>query len=110
MKRTRIALALAILSSAAIPCAGLSAAGAGIEIQTSDVDLFFRVYDAAGGRPTADQLQHDYLDAGSEGLHELARRRNVTGVRIAQSIEAHPEIYTSARECMAALPRVRARA
>src|ERR1700678_468156 len=78
-------------------------------IQIEDVDRFYKVYDAAGGHPTADQLQHDYLDPGSDGLHNLAKARNVTGARIADNIAKHPEIYSDARQCMAALPRVRQR-
>ena len=78
-------------------------------IHTDDVDRFYRIYDAASGHPGAEQLQHDYLDAGSEGLHELARRRNVTGARIAETIEKRPAVYADAKRCMAVLPRVRER-
>lgn len=78
-------------------------------IQIDDVALFYKVYDAAGGHPTADQLQHDYLDAGSDGLHTLAKLRNVTGARIADNIAKHPEVYSDAKRCMAVLPRVRER-
>jgi Predicted Zn-dependent protease (DUF2268) len=82
---------------------------AGPVIQTEDVERFYKIYDAAGGHPSAVQLQHDYLDQGTPGLHHLAQVRNVTGERIAQAIEAHPELYTDARTCMAALPQVRDR-
>lgn len=78
-------------------------------IRTEDVTLFYQVYDAAGGHPTADQLQHDYLDKGSDGLHALARLRNVTGARISETLEKHPEIYIEAKKCMALLPRVKQR-
>jgi len=81
----------------------------GPEIQTTDVDLFYRIYEAAGGRPTAEQLQRDYLDRGTDGLRQLAKMRNVTGVRIADAIAKTPEVYTKAKECMQALPRVRER-
>jgi hypothetical protein len=86
-----------------------TAHGASTEIHTQDVELFYKIYDAAGGHPTAEQLQRDYLDAGSEGLHHLAKLRRVTGVRIAETLAAHPEIYSKARGCMAVLPRVRER-
>src|SRR5690554_2554320 len=56
-----------------------SAPTAGAIVHTEDVDRFYRIYDAAGGHPTAEQLQHDYLDQGSNGLQVLARERNVTG-------------------------------
>jgi len=78
-------------------------------IRTEDVDRFFAIYDAAGGRPTSEQLQRDYLDAGSEGLRQFARIRNITGERIAATLAKNPEIYVEARRCMAVLPRVRER-
>jgi hypothetical protein len=78
-------------------------------IYTDDVTRFFRVYDAAAGHPTPEQLQHQYLDPGSSGLHELARLRNVTGTAIAHAIEVEPAIYAHARDCMAVLPRVELR-
>ncbi len=76
-------------------------------IETGDVDRFYQVYDAAGGRPTAEALQHDYLDLGSDGLHELARMRKVTGQSIADAIAKRPEIYSEARGCADTLPHVR---
>jgi hypothetical protein len=78
-------------------------------IHIEDVDLFYKVYDAAGGHPTADQLQHEYLDHGSDGLHHFATARNITGARIADTLAKHPELYSDARRCMAVLPRVRDR-
>ena len=81
----------------------------GPAIHIEDVAAFYKLYDATNGHPTADQLQHDYLDPGSDGLHNLAKVRNVTGTRIADNIAKHPEIYSNARQCMAALPRVRQR-
>ena len=81
----------------------------GIEIQTEDVARFYKIYDAAGGHPTIEQLQRDYLDPGTEGLHHLMKVRNVTAERIAQTIATQPRLYTEAKACMAALPRVRDR-
>jgi hypothetical protein len=78
-------------------------------IHIEDVALFYRVYDAAGGRPDAAQLQHDYLDRGSVGLHTFARLRNITGTAMAATLAKRPELYAGARRCMAALPAVRRR-
>ncbi len=78
-------------------------------IHTEDVTRFYAVYDAAGGHPTAEQLQHDYIDPGSEGLHQLARLREVTGARMAAALAAHPQMYAAARRCTVVLPRVRTR-
>ena len=109
MNQTRVGFVFGALASTVIAGVALSAAPKGIEIQTEDVTRFYKVYDAASGHPSADQLQHDYLDPGTPGLQHLAKVRNVTAERIAQAIETSPELYTDARACMAALPRVRER-
>jgi Predicted Zn-dependent protease (DUF2268) len=108
MNRTCIGLAFSAVAWISISAQAHSAA-ATTQIHTADVDLFYKIYDTADGHPTAEQLQRDYLDAGSEGLHHLAQLRRVTGVRIAETLAAHPEIYSKARGCMAVLPRVRER-
>lgn len=102
-------LALCLIFDVLISAMAWSAPARGIEIQTEDVTRFYQVYNAAGGHPTAAQIQHDYLDPGTEGLHHLMKARNVTAERIAQAIAAQPELYTGARTCLAALPRVRDR-
>lgn len=89
--------------------AGPASAQDGPVLQTDDVDRFYRLYDANGGRPGAEQLQRDYLEAGSEGLRHLASVRNVTGVRMVEAIAARPEIYVEARRCADTLPKVRER-
>jgi hypothetical protein len=80
-----------------------------IEIQTEDVTRFYALYEAAGGAPTAEQIQRDYLDVGSAGLRRLTQARNVNADNIARAVATTPELYTNARECLAALPRIRAR-
>jgi hypothetical protein len=89
--------------------AEISRPRAGPRISIDDVDLFYRVYDAAHGRPTADDLQHDYLDRGSEGLLEFAKLRHISGSTIAQNLTNHPEVYSNARRCADVLPRARER-
>ncbi len=104
--------ALACVTVSAAPQRATSTASApesGPVIQIEDVTLFYKVYDASGGHPTADQLQHDYIDAGSDGLHHLAEVRRVTGEAIAKNLAARPEMYSDAKRCMAVLPRVRER-
>jgi hypothetical protein len=102
----------------AVACAALSRAARSTDFPASnpepdihieDVDRFYKVYDAAGGQPTAGQLQHDYLDPGSDGLHHFAKMRNITGARIADTLAKHPELYSDAKRCMVVLPRVRQR-
>jgi hypothetical protein len=105
---------------AAVACMAISTAtrnaastawdpNAGPTIHIEDVPRFYKVYDAAGGHPTAEQLQHDYIDSGSDGLHQFATRRNITGARIAETLRKRPDIYEDARRCMLVLPRVRER-
>jgi hypothetical protein len=78
-------------------------------IHIEDVSRFFAIYDAAAGHPSAEQLQRDYLDPGSAGLHQFAKIRNITGARIADTLTKNPQIYSNARRCMEVLPRVRER-
>lgn len=102
MKRQMIGAASLFLLVAAAP----PVATAEPEIVTEDVDRFYVLYDAAGGKPTAEQLQRNYLDRGSEGLDEFARLRRISGERIAAAIAERPEIYEDARRCVAVLPSV----
>lgn len=78
-------------------------------VQIEDVARFYRVYDKAKEHPTADQLQHEYLDPGSDGLHHFAQMRNISGLTIAKTMRSEPKIYSDARHCMTVLPRVRER-
>jgi hypothetical protein len=78
-------------------------------IHIEDVSRFFAIYDAAAGQPSAEQLQRDYLDRGSEGLGHFAKMRRITGARIADTLAKEPQIYSSAKRCMEVLPRVRER-
>jgi hypothetical protein len=99
------AVALLILGAASTAAAAPKAP----QVLTSDVERFYRIYEAAGGHPTPEQLDRDYLAAGSAGLREFAQLRNVTGARIAATNAAHPEVYADARRCLAALPAVKRR-
>ena len=85
------------------------AAPAGPPIFTEDVDRFYSVYGAAGGHPTAERLDRDYLAPGTVGLHEFAKLRNVSGQTIVSAIEKRPQIYEDARRCLMVLPTVRRR-
>jgi hypothetical protein len=96
-----------IVCAAFLALAGSAlAAPRGPEIRTEDVTRFYQVYDAAGGHPTADQLDRGYLAPGSAGLHEFAQLRWVTGARIADTNAKTPQVYTGARRCLTALPGV----
>jgi hypothetical protein len=91
---------------AAVPLAALADAP---EIRVSDVALFYRVYDAAAGMPSAAALQRDYIDAGTEGVREFVPDRIVSGEALARRIASNRALYENARTCAAALPDVRTR-
>jgi Predicted Zn-dependent protease (DUF2268) len=76
-------------------------------ILIDDVERFYRVYDAAQSRPTADQLQTGYIDPGTDGLHRFAKLRDLTGATLAAAIDKQPQIFAKATECKAVLPAVR---
>jgi len=79
------------------------------QIRTEDVDLFYRVYGAAGSHPSDAQLQHDYIDAGSDGLHQFVKVRNLSGENLAKALADHPEDYSGAKRCVVGLDGVRRR-
>lgn len=109
MTRIGSRLVLVGLVSAAVSAAAPAPGPAtGPVIEIDDVASFYRLYDATRGHPTADQLQQ-YLDQGSAGLHDLAKARDVTGARMAQTMAKHPALYADAKRCMAVLPRARVR-
>jgi hypothetical protein len=101
--------AVAWFASAAACQPALAAPPRGPRIVTEDVTRFYRLYDATGEHPTAEQLEHSYLDQGSDGLRQFAKLRRVSGATIRDAIEKRPEIYADARRCLAALPAVKRR-
>lgn len=107
MKKICFAIVVLVVSICFLRADGMDAAR-GPEIHIEDVTRFYKLYDAAAGHPTANQLQQ-YLDAGSAGLHDLAKLRNVTGPAIEAAIAKEPNIYSGAKRCMAVLPRARER-
>jgi hypothetical protein len=106
VRRGRCAAALAVFLAIA---ARAEAAPAAAEIRTSDVTLFYRLYDAAHGAPSAETLQHDYIDAGSPGVRQFVPQRILSGEALAKKIGANPALYERARSCMTVLPAVKQR-
>src|SRR5258707_452418 len=94
----------------AAPCGpALAAPPGGPLILTKDVTRFYQIYDSSGAHPTANQLDHSYIDQGSDGLRQFAKLRNVSGATIVDAIKKRPEIYADARRCLTALPAVKRR-
>jgi hypothetical protein len=108
-RRTGVTVVLAAAGMAVNAATAVGSAAVAPAIHTEDVDRFFALYDSTAGHPTAEQLQTEYLDKGTEGLHRLAKARDVTGVRMAATLAKQPEIYQRAKTCLAILPRVRVR-
>jgi hypothetical protein len=100
---------LLLITAGCRPAPVATAPPRGPRILTDDVTLFYRIYDAAGGHPTADQLDHSYLAQGSDGLRQFAALRNVSGATIVAAIQARPELYADARRCLPILPAVKRR-
>ncbi|UNK41056.1 DUF2268 domain-containing protein [Luteimonas sp. S4-F44] len=108
--------AVAERSRICVVLGGLLALGAGevvsaqsATLDTTDVDLFYRLYEQTSGSPSADQLQTLYIDAGSPGLRTFFDARRTTAPRLAMAIASSPAIYEEARRCAAILPRVKKR-
>jgi hypothetical protein len=57
-----------IVSAVAIAALTGVSTSQGPAIHIEDVGRFYQIYDAAGGRPSADQLQHEYVDQAAGGL------------------------------------------
>lgn len=97
--------AFAALLLATLP----AASGTGPEIRTVDVDRFYALYDATGGKPDQSRIQRDYLDGASDGFAAFMRMRRITAERIAATMAADPGLYVRARECARHLPAIRTR-
>jgi hypothetical protein len=80
-----------------------------VEVRTSDVTTFYRIYDAANGKPSAITLQKDYIDKGTDGVRQFVPHRIVSGEALASEVASQKSVYKSARSCMKALPAVKAK-
>lgn len=101
-------LKASLCAAVILACPGTVAAQAA-RLDTSDVDLFYRLYDATGGRPSAEQIQSRYIDVGSPGLRTFFQARRTTATRVAEALAAQPALYERARACASVLPRVKTR-
>jgi len=63
-----------------------------IVVQTDDVTCFFKVLDANHGRPSADDLQHGYLDVGTDALRSFTDSRIGSMERLARAIQDKPSL------------------
>jgi hypothetical protein len=71
------------------------------QIDTGDADRFAALFERTGGRPTAEQLQREYLDRGSYGVKVFTPDRIRDASNLAAKIAAKPDWYTKAiRTCL----------
>jgi hypothetical protein len=107
MKTTRLVIGFA---TAIMLCARVAHSEPPVPaISTADVDLFYRIYDAARGKPSIEALRRQYLEAGSDGLRHFIPHRIISASRLAEQIMRNPSVYRKARRCAGVLPAVRAR-
>jgi hypothetical protein len=100
-------LLVTLFADAGIHAATPAAATRQPEIRTGDVERFFQLYDRTHGKPTAAQLQSDYLDRGTPGLQQFIASRIHNADKLAAAITQAPTAYADARGCAQALPAVR---
>lgn len=67
-------------------------------IVTTDLDAFFRIYAATGGKPAAGDLA-PYIAGGSPGVAGFVPNRIRSAEHLARTIAARPQIYAEARAC-----------
>lgn len=67
-----------------------------VTIETEDADRFAALFDRTKGRPTAEQLQRDYLDPGSYGVQVFTPDRIQNAANLAAAVAARPEVYAKA--------------
>ncbi|MGK6324079.1 hypothetical protein ACMGDM_13505 [Sphingomonas sp. DT-51] len=80
-----------------------------VEVRTSDVTAFYRLYDAANGKPSGSTLQQDYIDKGTDGVRQFVPNRIMSGEALAKAVSREKAVYREARSCMDVLPAVKAK-
>ncbi len=96
----------ALLLCAAAP---VSADPFAMHVRYDDVERFFQVLDAGEGRPNAEAIQRDYIDAGSAGVRDFVPYRIESAQALAETISKKPELFEKARKCRALLPNLEKR-
>jgi Predicted Zn-dependent protease (DUF2268) len=99
--KTRLvaAVALCLLTSTVAKADPFAA-----RVRFDDVDRFFSVLDKAAGKPSPDDLQRDYLDAGSAGVRDFIPYRIESAAALGKKILEDPKLYDQARRCRTVLP------
>jgi uncharacterized protein YjaZ len=99
-----IAIAILLVSSTAATADPFAA-----RVHYGDVDRFFSILDKSDGKPTPEEIQRGYLDAGSAGVREFIPYRIESAGALAKKIAEDPKLYEKARKCRALLPSIERR-
>lgn len=67
-----------------------------VSMHTEDADRFAALFARTGGKPTAEQIQAEYLDGGSYGIEVFTRGRIRNAGYLAAAIAKDPEAYRQA--------------
>jgi len=87
----------ALMAAAPVAAAPVRAPAEDLMV-TSDLDLFFQIYDHANGKPDAAALEA-YLEYGSAGVEGFIPGRIDSAENLARVIAAEPGVYAAARTC-----------
>lgn len=105
MNKLAVLLAASVMTSLALAGPGVDPLAA--DIDASDALRFARLMQD-GAVPTADALQHGYLDGAGRGVRIFTPNRIVDAQRLARVVAAKPEQYRHAiRDCLPRLPALR---
>jgi hypothetical protein len=64
---------------------------------TSDIEHFWKAYDAGGVNGTSTPFQTEYLDRASPGLEDFIRSRNLTAASLASMVRLYPRYFADIR-------------
>lgn len=92
--RRLLAGVAALLCMGAAPPTGVDPLSARIDV--SAVERFATMWKATGGKPTAAQIQADYLATGGRGIEVFTPGRIESADNLARTIAAKPQLYVDA--------------
>ena len=80
-----------------LPCFALAGACFAQQLITSDIDNFWRAYDAGRPGDRAAAFQELYLDPGSPGLKDFLKLRITSAEELAKTVDGTPKFYATIR-------------
>lgn len=90
-------LFLAFLSPFVVSAQNLTDDPDAAPIVTSDIDLFWSIYDAHDGAPPGRVLKREYLRPGSQGVQDFIKYRIESGKKLAKTIKVSRANYEAVR-------------